>query len=257
MDEIANEIRDATFQAHTAQDNKDDRALVTAAHERVAQVVERYRAFLQTLDDKQRPLAERQLGRRLSELQRIDALLPRIGSIAGRSTPDRQVGGASEVGERRITGVSWRNESAPPRAGLSVGGDVEAWCGPCGDLTTHSVVAMIGTQPKQVACQVCGSRHSYRTEPARQATAAAAAAASARARTPEEVEAERRAEELRALARELADATNVRPWDPKQRYKPGEVVAHPDWGRGKVETVLRSSLVARFANGGRKSLMMT
>ena len=35
----------------------------------------------------------------------------------------------------------------------------------------------------------------------------------------------------------------------------GDVIAHPEFGRGKVETVLRSSLLVRFSLGGLKSLM--
>jgi hypothetical protein len=36
----------------------------------------------------------------------------------------------------------------------------------------------------------------------------------------------------------------------------GEVISHPDFGRGKVETVLRSSMLVRFPNGGLKSIML-
>jgi hypothetical protein len=37
----------------------------------------------------------------------------------------------------------------------------------------------------------------------------------------------------------------------------GEVISHPEFGRGKVETVLRSSMLVRFPNGGLKSLMLS
>ena len=40
------------------------------------------------------------------------------------------------------------------------------------------------------------------------------------------------------------------------RSKVGESLSHPIFGRGKVETVLRSSLLVRFPNGGLKSLML-
>jgi hypothetical protein len=61
---------------------------------------------------------------------------------------------------------------------------------------------------------------------------------------------------LRALGRELADAPQVRNFDARERYRVGEVIAHPEFGRGKVETVLRSSLLVRFPAGGLKSLML-
>jgi hypothetical protein len=78
--------------------------------------------------------------------------------------------------------------------------------------------------------------------------------------TSQEIEAsrkaEQKAEELRALGREVAAAAEVKRFDPKDRYRPGDVISHPDFGRGKVETVLRSSLLVRFPQGGLKSLIL-
>jgi hypothetical protein len=86
------------------------------------------------------------------------------------------------------------------------------------------------------------------------------AAESANPVTPQESEAvrkaEKKAEELRSLGRELAESTQVRVFDAHDRYKVGEILSHPTFGRGKVETVLRSSLLVRFPNGGLKSLML-
>jgi hypothetical protein len=69
-------------------------------------------------------------------------------------------------------------------------------------------------------------------------------------------EARKKAAELRALGEEVAAAPNVRLFDPKERYKAGEIIAHPEFGRGKIENVLRSSLLVRFPVGGLKSLML-
>jgi hypothetical protein len=188
-------------------------------------------------------------------------LLPRIGSIAF-STPDRQVAGASVAGERRITGVSWRTDAPkpPPSSAPRVGGEIDAWCGPCDGMTTHKIVAMVGSEPKQVVCDACGARHGYRTSPARK-SAETTPAPTARQATPQEQEAvrkaEAKAEELRALSREVASAKEVKNFDPKERYRPGDIISHLEYGRGKVETVLRSSLLVRFPNGGLKSLLLT
>ena len=48
----------------------------------------------------------------------------------------------------------------------------------------------------------------------------------------------------------------MRIFDPKERYKAGEIIVHPEYGRGKIENVLRSSLLVRFPIGGLKSLML-
>jgi hypothetical protein len=169
--------------------------------------------------------------------------------------------GASEVGERRITGVSWttpgRAVSAPGRPKPGVGQDIESWCGPCGEMMNPSIVAMIGDLPRQVVCQTCGGRHGFRSTPARKPAAANVPEVIGFRGTQNAERAEKKAEELRALAREVAEAAEVRPFDAKARYKPGEFIDHPQFGRGKVETVLRSSLLVRFANGGMKSLMLT
>ena len=111
--------------------------------------------------------AERLLGRRVVDLKRQASLLPKVPAASTESTPDRMAGGGAP-GERRITGVTWSTPGrAAPTANLKVGGDVESWCGRCAELTTHSIVAMVGSEPKQVLCQVCGSRHTHRTTAAR------------------------------------------------------------------------------------------
>jgi hypothetical protein len=115
---------------------------------------------------------------------------------------------------------------------------------------------MVGQEPKQVLCQVCGSRHTHRTGPARRPTAGAAAAAGEERPRAADPEAQRKAAELRALGEEVAAAATVRVFDPKERYKAGEIIAHAEYGRGKIENVLRSSLLVRFSIGGLKSLML-
>jgi len=41
----------------------------------------------------------------------------------------------------------------------------------------------------------------------------------------------------------VAAAQDVRRFDPKERYKAGEIISHPVYGRGKIENVLRSNEV--------------
>lgn len=264
LEELTQETREVAHIVHAAEERRDERDLVASAHQRVNQLSDNYRALCASLPEGERLKVERTLGRRITDLRRLASLLPRIGFVADERTPDRQVAGASEVGERRITGLSWNagSRAAPAGSGLRVGGEVDAWCGPCDGMTTHRIIAMVGTEPKQVVCDACGGRHGYRTTPARGGTVGGKPSAEGPSgyATPQELEAQRRAEqkaeELRALGREVAAAENVRLFDPKQRYKPGEIISHPDFGRGKVDTVLRSSMLVRFPNGGLKSLIL-
>jgi hypothetical protein len=261
IEQLTDEIREASLQVHQAQERMEERDVVAAALETVEQLAQRYRALMQSLEGGEQLRAERLLGRRVVDIKRLASLLPKIPAATAESTPDRVAGGGAP-GQRRITGVSWQHDRVAPSAGLRVGADIESWCGKCGQSTTHNIVAMVGADPKQVLCQVCGSRHTHRTTPARARSSTAGAASGGddgelRPRVAVDPEAQRRAANLRALGEELAAAPQVRRFDPKERYKAGEVIAHAEYGRGKVENVLRSSLLVRFSIGGLKSLMLS
>jgi hypothetical protein len=258
IDEITDELREVALQVHLAQERKEERELVIAAQQGVERLSRRYREMYGALSAGDQMRVDRTLGRRVVDIKRLASLLPKVTSVAGDSTPDRMAG-SSTVGERRITGVSWKQgqPAAATLTKLSVGAEIEAWCGKCGEITNHNIVALVGNEPKQVLCQVCNSRHAHRTTPARRSPAeTAAAAAESRPKTPQDVEAAKKAELLRLLALEVNAAPEIKAFDPKQRYKVGDIISHPDFGRGKIENVLRSSLLVRFPIGGLKSLML-
>jgi hypothetical protein len=260
--QLTEEIRDLALQVSSALERVEERDLVAATHVAVERVSQRYRDFYAALTDGEKITVDRTIGRRMLDAKRLASQLPRVGTVSA-TTPDRRVSGASEVGERRITGVSWGagNRASGGAGGKKVGGDVEAWCGPCGGLTDHSIVAMVGDEPKQVVCQRCNGRHGYRTTPARKTSGESEPTGVPAVSSGAEREAQRRgddkAAQQRALANEIALATDVRQFDPKGRYKAGEIILHPEHGRGKIETVLRSSLLVRFGVGGLKSVMLT
>jgi hypothetical protein len=260
IDHLTQEARDVALQVHAAQERLEDREFIATVHAAVDRLSQHMRELVAGLPAGEQLKADRVVGRRVADLRRMADLLPRVPAIASTSTPDRQVSGASTVGERRITGVSWSGGTrGPGSAGLAVGGEVEAWCGKCGDLKTHNVVAMVGTEPKQVLCQACGSRHIFRIEPARKRAGEGdpegSGGGSSRRSAPDP-EAARRIEASRVLADEIARAPLIRAFDPKERYKAGEIISHPTYGPGKVENVLRSSLLVRFSRSGLKPLTL-
>jgi hypothetical protein len=258
LEQLTNEVRDVSLQVHAAQERLEDREFIAAAHASVEKLGQRFRDLLASLSPAEQAKVERAIGRRVADVRRLASLLPRVSGTTMPSTPDRQVSGASAPGERRITGVSWTHDRAGPSGGRRVGGEIDAWCGKCGDTKTHNIVAMVGAEPKQVLCQVCGSRHTYRTTPARSRRTGDLPAEGTDRRTTAapDPEAAKRAVAMRALADEVAAATTVRPFDPKERYKAGEIISHPDYGRGKIENVLRSSLLVRFPRAGLKPLSL-
>ena len=228
-----------------------------AAGQAVEALAARWREISNRLSGVELMTAERGVGRRLTDLRRAAAALSRRDS-------GREVAPATDAGfvpflERRAPPKSIVPQRAAPSAKASVGGELDSWCGKCKEMTTHNIVAMVGDQAKQVICQVCNSRHDYRNEPpARHRTAVRAAAAAAAAsagvvvdsgRRVEDRELQKRQEAKRQLQQELSNAAEPRPFDPKGRYKSGEIIVHPEHGRGKIENVLRGSLLVRFLEG--------
>ena len=77
-----------------------------------------------------------------------------------------------------------------------------------------------------------------------------------RPKTPAEIEAKKKEEQLEKLKEDIRNAKEVKTFDPKARYRVGEIVSHAEWGRGKVENVLRSSVLVRFPAYGLRSIML-
>jgi hypothetical protein len=225
-----------------------------AAGRLVEGLAEKWRQLAADLSLADRDAAERGVGRRLTDLRRAAAALSRRDS--GAKVERAHDAGFVPFLERRAPPKSIVPQRAAPSSKLSVGGEVDSWCGKCKEMTTHNIVAMVGDQPKQVICQVCNSRHDYRTEPPARHKKAASAATSTGATTAptgharaEDRELQRRQEAKRLLQKELAEAVDPRTFDPKGRYKSGEIIFHPEHGRGKIENVLRGSLLVRFLEG--------
>ena len=250
-DEIAAAINEVDAALESGEEPRQ-----IAAGKLIEALAAKWRQLLADIPEGGRDNIERGVGRRLTDLRRSAAALSRRDS--GRSVQRSDDAGFVPFIERRTPPKSIVPQRSAPSSKLSVGAEVDSWCGKCKEMTTHNIVAMVGDHPKQVICKVCNSRHDYRTEPpARHRTAARAAATtgsgggemSMGARRPEDRELARRQELKRLLQKELADAVDPRPFEPKARYKAGEIIVHPEHGRGKIENVLRGSLLVRFLEG--------
>lgn len=235
-------------------DNEENREF--AAWQRVEDLARRYGEVLAEIDPAERDKIERTLGRRVTDLRReAQALTKRAGGTKAVRSVDA---GYVPFLEHRAPPKSIeppRNAPARNAPKFSVGAEVESWCGKCKDFTEHHIVAMVGTQPKQVLCVKCKSRHSYRTEATARSVKEeglpqqSATGRGSTYRTPIDPEVQRKADQKRALEKELAEAQNPRPFDPRGRYKANEIIAHPEFGKGKVENVLKGSMLVRFREG--------
>jgi len=211
----------------------------------VDDLVQRYRDLCEKHTGNERKQVEMALDRRVVDLRRSAAAL--VQRVGGSMTKRATDAGAVPFVEQRAptsgkTPAEWPT-LAPKRVG--VGTEVESWCGKCKEMRAHSIVAMVGDAPKQVICLSCKSRHNHRPAPPLRSRGAATEPETA----PVARERSRREELRRDLQRELNASIEVRAFDPKDVFKRGEIISHPQYGRGKIENVLNGSLLVRFLEG--------
>jgi hypothetical protein len=222
---------------------------------RVESVGARYRAIVAKLNDSERLDLDKRVGRKLNDVQKMAMSLPappQGQKAAPRASTDFfETREGKSSNQPRVIGAATGQSPRAPRPKYKVTGDVDAWCGPCGEMRVHTIVAMVGEDPAQVVCQTCNSRHKYRTEPARGAKKDdGGAGAKSRSSGGGGGGASTSSMDAKnAFINELRMATNVRPFQPRDRYKAGEIIEHPEHGRGKIENVLPNSLLVRFSTG--------
>jgi hypothetical protein len=234
-----------------AAGESDDEARELAAGDRVRALAQSWGALLAELPPPERVAVEKQLERRVLDLRRAAAALTQ--RVSGQKAA-LAVDAGNPFLFRREPPKSIEPDRYALRGRKSVGSEVDSWCGKCKEVREHRIVAMVGDEPKQVVCNTCGSRHNYKSEqPTRSRsgtpTAGTPVDGGVRKSSAEDREAQKRADAKRALQKELAEAVDPRPFDPKGRYKAGEIILHAEHGRGKIENVLRSSLLVRFLDG--------
>ncbi len=218
-----------------------------------------YSAIKAGASEEDRDKIERRYGRKVSHLLQVSAFLPK--KAKGKKVALARGGGQS-FGAQRATTL---NSPAPRTVGnydienlgkLLVGSEIDAWCGPCGMLRLHAIVALVGEEPKKVICKTCNTQHGFRLTPARAKSGSPRAKVPQKKRPPTalEVRAQQAEQERQSLIKELADAGEVRPFNPRARYRAGEIIDHEEYGRGKIENVLKRGLLVRF-RGGLRSIM--
>ena len=249
LDQLNGEIRDVALQVHLAEERKDERDVVAAAHAGVDRLSRRYRELLQSLSPGEQMNAERALGRRVVDLKRLASLLPKIPAAA---TP-------------RARPIAPRAAARPKIAASPASRGRTQRRAPDGQAGRRRRRRVVVRQVRRVApptassrwsatsrsrCSVRSADRATRTAPGPRGGRRRAPIADRRRRPP----ARRRprgAEEGRRAARAgrrgRRPPTSVRVFDPKERYKAGEIIVHPEYGRGKIENVLRSSLLVRFS----------
>lgn len=254
--ELSDRIADVLEMCADLTEEKDFKIPdVRSCHAAIDAVVKEYKAILAEASEADQLKLERRYGRKVINMRQRAAFLPTLsgGQDAVKATDSewpflqQHSGTINSPPPRHIPSA----DELKDRDKLRVGGDVDAWCGACDQLRLHTIVAMVNEKPKQLVCCMCGARHGFRLTPARskKSKGLPQQVEPARQRKPRNTKAEKAKEALMALQKELSEATDVRPFSSRARYKAGQIIDHPDHGRGKIENVLRGSMLVRFRTG--------
>src|SRR3954469_20216940 len=114
----------------------------------------------------------------------------------------------------------------------SVGQDIEALCGKCGQVW-HVVMAMMGDRIAKVVCKRCGGHHRYRREGDGD-EAAGGGTSAARRSAPTRRYAKSSAAKTPAPLPAFDPSKPPRVYTVKDVYATGDRVAHPSFGTGIV-----------------------
>jgi hypothetical protein len=218
---------------------------------RVDELSAKFRDSKSGLDEKDRFEVDRKVGRKVADLQKMATRLPTpaLGKPAAKAVETEFFATRAPKSSRPPVTLGVQPGEQPRRAAggvAKVADEIDAWCGRCMMVRTHIIAAMMGDQPAQVVCQKCGSRSRFREGPREKAQEKTRSNSTS---APARVSQDPKMTERNALIDELRAADAVRAFAPNERYKAGEIIEHPEFGRGKIENTLPRSLLVRFASG--------
>jgi hypothetical protein len=128
-----------------------------------------------------------------------------------------------------------------------LGGNVDSWCGKCKMMLAHTIEAMVGDKPARVHCNTCKSQHSYKAHPPATSTR------TTRTREPG-APPKTRATRYQTLLKDK-DAAAAKSYSFKDTYEPGDVLEHPNFGRGVATAVKEGNKVEVLFETGSKVLI--
>lgn len=130
-----------------------------------------------------------------------------------------------------------------------VGGEIAAYCGKCKDERTHIVAAMDGDIVRRVTCSMCGGTHNYKLK----SSASAAASSDGEGAPKKRATSSRRGKEAAAFS--IDSNRPVKSYDMNNNFAAGDVINHPKFGLGAVETSLPPNKIEVRFQEGKKLLL--
>lgn len=121
---------------------------------------------------------------------------------------------------------------------IEPGGTIDSWCGKCKMMLAHTIEAMVGKKPARVHCNTCQSQHTYKaSEPGKSAPRATGT----------------RPGRYKTLL--ATNAGTAKTYSPKDTYKQGDVLQHPNFGVGVTTAVKDVSKIEVLFEAGPKVLV--
>jgi hypothetical protein len=131
-----------------------------------------------------------------------------------------------------------------------VGAEIEAYCGTCKEERTHTIMAMDGDIVRRVTCSMCGGTHNFKRK---EAAATAATGASSDAPKTKRATSSRRTKEGQAFSIDMSRPQKA--YDMNHNYSAGDIISHPKFGPGLVETSLPPNKIEVRFQEGKKMLL--
>ena len=130
-----------------------------------------------------------------------------------------------------------------------VGGEIAAHCGKCKEERTHIVAAMDGDIVRRVTCSMCHGTHNYKVKPPASSSADSASTSSGAKRASSS----RRSREAPPFS--IDKTRPVKSYDMNNSFSAGDVINHPKFGLGAVETSLPPNKIEVRFQEGKKLLL--
>ncbi|HEX8088385.1 MAG TPA: hypothetical protein VF762_06000 [Blastocatellia bacterium] len=130
-----------------------------------------------------------------------------------------------------------------------VGAEITAYCGKCKEERTHIVSAMDGDIVRKVTCSMCGGTHNFKQK----APASAAAPDSAAEGATKKRASSKRPKGEPAFA--IDPKRPIKSYDMNTSFAAGDVINHPKFGLGAVETSLPPNKIEVRFQEGKKLLL--
>lgn len=136
---------------------------------------------------------------------------------------------------------------------LSVGSDVESYCGRCKLDLNHVVVAMVENMPRRVRCLTCGNEHNYRLPKAKAVKIARTKTKSTSTRSPA-AKKTATAGRWNAVIATWSDETAKR-YNIFETFNVDDFVSHTKFGKGVVTDVPAPEKIIALFESGEKMLI--